>query len=325
MLTSSFRALALASVLSVSPGSARATTITGTFSTDPESSGWVAYGNTSLFAWNSTNQNLEITWDSSQPNSYFTHAIGTKLTTASDFMLGFDLRLNDIGPGPDPTKPLTFQIALGLINLAQATNTGFIRGSGTDSPNLVEFDYFWDSGFGATVSPVMISSVNEFNDGGFTFPLELATGTTFHVTMLYTAEDRTLRTMMTSNGVPFGPVKDATLGSAFSDFDVDHFGVNSFNDAGQFPGFEGSVLAHGVCDNVLFAAPPPVTRVAATGAGQIQFRSTTNWLYHLERTTNFQSWLPASAAVAGLSGTMTIQDTNPPSGGAFYRVQARLP
>jgi hypothetical protein len=106
---------------------------------------------------------------------------------------------------------------------------------------------------------------------------------------------------------------------------VDHFGVNSFNDAGQFPGFEGSVLAHGVCDNVLFAAPPPVTRVAATGAGQIQFRSTTNWLYHLERTTNFQSWLPASAAVAGLSGTMTIQDTNPPSGGAFYRVQARLP
>jgi len=325
MLPQSFRALAFAGVLFLSINSARATTIAGTFATDPGSSGWRTYGNTNLFVWNSTNQNLEVTWDSSQPNSYFTHPIGTNLTTAGDFMFGFDLRLNDIGPGSDPGKPFTFQIAIGLINLAQATNTGFIRGSGYEAPNLVEFDYFWDSGFGATVSPVMISGANEFNDGGFTFPLELVTGATFHITMLYTAEDRTLRTMITSNGVAFGPVKDATLSPSFSDFIVDHFGVSSFNDAGQFPGFEGSVLAHGVVDNFLLAAPAPVTRVTATGMGQIQFQSTTNWLYQLERTTNFQSWQPASAAVVGISGTMTIQDTNPPSDGAFYRVQAQLP
>lgn len=316
---------ALASLLSVSLCSVRATTIAENFSGDPASAGWSVYGNSSLFAWNATNQNLEVTWDSSQPNSYFTHAVGTNLTQASDFMLGFDVRLNDIGPGADLNKPFTFQIAIGLINLAQATNTGFIRASGFEAPNLVEFDYFWDSGFGATVSPVMISGLNEYNAGGFTFPLELATGPTFHVTMLYTADDRTLRTMMTSNGVPFGPVKDATLSSNFSDFTVDNFGVSSFNDAGQFPGFEGSVLAHGVVDNFIFAAPPPVTRVTATGAGQIQFRSTTNWLYHLERTTNFQAWLPASAAIVGIEGTMTMQDTNPPAGGAYYRVQAHLP
>ena len=317
--------LALAGLLSVSFNSARATTITENFSSDPGSSGWSVYGNPSLFAWNSTNQNLGVTWDSSQPNSYFTRAVGTNLTKAGDFMLGFDVRLNDIGPGADLNKPFTFQIAIGLINLPQATNTGFIRASGFEAPNLVEFDYFWDSGFGATVSPVLISGLNEYNAGGFTFPLELATGPTFHVTMLYIADDRTLRTTITSNGVPFGPVKDATLGTNFSDFSVDHFGVNSFNDAGQFPGFEGSVLAHGVVDNFVFAAPPPVTRVTATGAGQIQFRGTTNWLYHLERTTDFQSWLPASASAAGTEGTMTMQDTNPPSGSALYRVQARLP
>jgi hypothetical protein len=317
--------LALASLLSISTHPVWATTIAENFSGDPGSSGWNVYGNASLFAWNAANQNLEVTWDSSQSNSYFTRAVGANLTKADDFMLGFDVRLNDIGPGLDPNKPFTFQIAIGLINLVQATNTGFIRGSGFESPNLVEFDYFWDSGFGATVSPVMISSLNEFNDGGFTFPLELAAGTTFHVTLLYTAEDRTLRTMLTSNGVPFGPVKDATLGSSFSDFTVDHFGVSSFNDAGQFPGFEGSVLAHGVVDNFLFAAPPPVTRVTATGAGQIRFRSTTNWLYHLERTTDFQSWQPASAAITGVAGTMTLQDTNPPAVGALYRVQAQLP
>ena len=316
---------ALASLLSVSLCSVRATTIAENFSGDPASSGWSVYGNPSLFAWNSTNQNLEVTWDSSQPNSYFTRAVGTNLTKAGDFLLGFDVRLNDIGPGADLNKPFTFQIAIGLINLAQATNTGFIRASGFEAPNLVEFDYFWDSGFGATVSPVLISGLNEYNAGGFTFPLELATGPTFHVTMLYTADDRTLRTTIMSNGVPFGPVKDATLGASFSDFTVDHFGVSSFNDAGQFPGYEGSVLAHGIVDNFIFAAPPPVTRVAATGTGQIQFRSTTNWLYQLERTTNFQSWLPASPAIAGVAGTMTMQDTNPPSGSAFYRVQANRP
>lgn len=316
---------ALGGLLSVSLPSARATTIAENFSGDPASAGWSVYGNASLFAWNATNQNLEVTWDSSQPNSYFTRAVGTNLTQASDFMLGFDVRLNDIGPGADPNKPFTFQIAIGLINLAQATNSGFIRGSGFAAPNLVEFDYFWDSGFGATVSPVMISGLNEYNAGGFTFPLELTTGPTFRVTLLYTADDRTLRTTITSNGVPVGPVNDATLGANFSDFTVDHFGVSSFNDAGQDPSYGGSVLAHGVVDNFVLAAPLPVSRIAATGTAQIQFRGSTNWSYELERTTNFQSWLPASDAVAGIDGAMTMQDTNPPAGRAFYRVQAQLP
>jgi hypothetical protein len=231
-----FVSLASVGILCLSFNFARAITIAEDFSTDPAFSGWSRFGDTNFFVWNSTNQDLEVIWDSSQPNSYFSHAFGPNLTSASDFMFGFDLRLNDIGPGSDPGKPFTFQIAIGLINLEQATNTSFVRGSGYEAPNLVEFDYFWDSGFGATVSPVMISGLNEFNDGGFTFPLELVTGATFHIILLYTAEDRTLRTMITSNGVAFGPVKDATLSASFSDFTVDHFGVSSFNDAGQFPG-----------------------------------------------------------------------------------------
>lgn len=316
---------ALAGLLSVSFNAAQATTIAENFSGDPASTGWSVYGNSSLFGWNATNQNLAVTWDSSQPNSYFTHAVGANLTKADDFLLGFDVRLNDIGPGTDPNKPFTFQIAMGLINLVQATNTGYHRASGFEAPNLVEFDYFWDSGYGATVSPVLISGLNEYNTGGFTFPLELAPGPTFHVAMLYTADDHTLRTTITSNGVAFGPVQDATLGAGFSDFIVDHFGVSSFNDAGQFPGYEGSVLAHGILDNFVFAAPPPVTWVAATGPGQIQFRSTTNWLYHLERSTDYQSWLPASAPVAGIAGTMMMHDTNPPTVSALYRVQAQWP
>jgi hypothetical protein len=321
-------ALAFAGVLALSLNAARATTIVESFSSDPLARGWLVTGNTNLFRWNNTNHNLEVTWDSSQANSFFCREFGTNLTKASDFMVAFDLRLTDIKGGVNPNKPFPFQISLGLINLAQATNAGFIRGSGFESPNLVEFDYFPAAIFEPTVSPVLISSSNEFSDGGFTFPLELTTNALFRVTMTYTADDRTLRTLMTRNGIPFGRVQDATLGPSFSNFSVDHFGVSSYSDLGQFPGFEGSVLAHGVVDNFLFAAPPPVTKVTAVRearAAKVQFPSTTNWLYTLERTTNFQSWATASSAVAGTGGTLALQDTNPPIANAFYRVNARLP
>jgi hypothetical protein len=322
------RLAAFASLLSVtlcSVGPARATTITENFTGDPAASGWSVHGNSNLFAWSAANQNLEVTWDSSQPNSYFHRSFEFTLSKTNDFLLAFDLRLTAIAGGVDANKPYPFQIAVGLMNLAQATSSTFIRGSGYESPNLVEFDYFPGAIFDPTVSPVLISTNNEFNEGGFTFPLELAPGALFRVTMRYTARDQTLRTFITNNGVPFGPVKDATLGAGFSDFLVDHMTISSYSDAGQFPGFEGSVLAHGVIDSLVFAAPPPVTWVTAIGPGEIQFGGTTNWLYHLERSTNFQSWLPASAIVAGDEGPMTMQDTNPPSGGAFYRVQACLP
>jgi hypothetical protein len=320
-------ALALGALV-VCPQASRATTLAEAFATDPLARNWIATGNTNLFHWNAANQNLEVNWDSSQTNSYFCRAFGTSLTKASDFMLGFDLRLNDITGGVNPSKPFPFQISIGLLNLALATNIGFIRGSGDGSPDLVEFDYFPGAIFDPTVSPVLISSNNEFSDGGFTFPLELTTNVVYHVTMLYLAEDRTLRTTMSSNGVPFGPVKDCTLNTNFSDFSVDHFGVSSYSDVGQFPGFEGSVLARGVVDNFMFAAPPPVTRVKAvngSGIANVQFRATTNWLYTLERSTDLQAWNRVSAPLSGVSDTMELQDTNPPAANAFYRVHAEYP
>jgi len=319
---------ALAGALVVCPHVSRANTVAEIFAAAPLAQSWIATGNTNLFHWNAANQNLEVKWDSSQSNSYFCRTLGTALTKASDFMLGFDLRLNDIAGGVNPNKPFPFQIAIGLMNLAQATNAGFVRGSGYESPNLVEFDYFPGGIFDPTVSPALISSNNEFSDGGFTFPLELTTNAVYHVTMLYLAEDRTLRTTITSNGVPFGPVKDCTLNTNFSDFSVDHFGVSSYSDVGQFAGFEGSVLAHGVVDDFMFAAPPPVMKVKAvneSGVANVQFRATTNWLYVLERCTNFQDWSAVSVALSGVSGTMQLQDTNPPAASAFYRVHAEFP
>lgn len=310
--------------------SAHALTWVENFSTAPAAHGWEAYGQTNLFSWNTTNQNLAVTWDSAQPNSYFTRATGTNLTAASDFLVAFDLRLADIAVGANTNRPLTFEIALGLHNLAQATNVAFVRGSGFQSPNLVEFDYFPNDifNFGDTVSTPVISSDNNFASGGFTAPFSLATGALYHVTMIYTAANRLLHTALTSNGVPVGPVQDTRLGATFGDFAVDHFAVASYNDDGQFPGFEGSVLAHGTVDNVLFASPPPVGTFAGALAGnqwQTTFNSDTNWLYTLERSADLATWTAASATTPGNGGSLTLSDTNPPAPNILYRVRAELP
>jgi len=48
-----------------------AAVISENFSSNPNSREWRKFGNTNLFLWNASNQNLEVTWDSSQSNSYF--------------------------------------------------------------------------------------------------------------------------------------------------------------------------------------------------------------------------------------------------------------
>ncbi len=310
------------------PSQSFGATLSQNFSQDPLTNGWVTFGNINLFAWDSTNQNLRVTWDSSQPNSYFYHPLETTLTRTNDFMLAFDLRLNDIAIGVDTNKPFTFQIAIGLHNTTDATNAGFIVGSGYQAPNLVEFNYFPDSGFGASVTTPMISASNNFASGGFTFPLELATGTLYQFTMTYSADKQTLRSALSSNGVPVGPLQDAKLNSSFDDFRLDAVSISSYNDAGQFPGYEGSVLAHGVVDNLLFASPLPVARVSGgltSNTWQGQFLSDASWLYTLERSTTFQSWSAAAPTVPGNGTNLILQDTNPPIGKAFYRVKAERP
>src|SRR5262245_935448 len=66
------------------------------FSSDPVAHGWNIFGKTNLFHWNSTNQNLEVTWDSSKTNSYFFKPLGTIGTASDSFSLSFDLVLLDI-------------------------------------------------------------------------------------------------------------------------------------------------------------------------------------------------------------------------------------
>lgn len=333
MLKSRLSVLALAgvSVLCVSrplPLAAEEIFFTENFATAPVERSWQAFGVTNLFGWNATNQNLEVTWDSSQANSLFYRPLGTELTMTNDFILEFDLRLADAAIGTTPNKPYTFQLAVGLTDLASVTNASFLRGTGVSSPNLVEFDYFPDSGYGATIATAIISSNNVWNTGGFTYPMELTTGDVFHVAMRYVAARQTLITRMTRNGAPFGPLEHATLGAGFSDFHVDQMAVSSYSDAGQDPSWGGSILAHGTVDNFVFICPPPVGEVTGVFAGedwQVQFVSHTNWLYRLERTGDFKVWMEAAGPAAGTGAELTLSDTNAPGAKAFYRVRATRP
>jgi hypothetical protein len=302
--------------------SSRAHEIREDFASDPAEAGWRRFGNASLFAWNPATQDLAVTWDSSQPNSYFYQPLQTVLTARDDARFGFDLRLKDVVVGVNPARPFTFELAIGLLNLSEATATNFWRGTATQSPDLVEFDYFPDSGFGATISTIIVSSNNQFIPS-FSFPLELTVGDLFHVELSYVAAKRTLSTVMQRNGQPFGPIKDVVLGSTFTDFRADTFAISSYNDAGA----DGSIFAHGSVDNLDITVPdPPLTSITGTLSGsqfQVQFIGQTNWFYLLERTDDWQLWQAVSAPSAGTGAIQVLKDSSSPAPErAFYRVRA---
>jgi hypothetical protein len=318
------RLLTLAGLFVLS--AAHATLVCEKFATDPALDGWQVFGDANLFQWDSSNQNLAVTWDSSQPNSYFHHSLGANYSKTNDFLVTFDLRLSDIAIGTTPGKPFTFEIAVGLIDTTIATNGNYFRGYG-HFPDIVEFDYFPNdiNDYGATVSTLMISSQTNYSNGGFAGPFELETNTVYHVMMVYTAANQTLHTTMAADGAPFGPIKDSYLGAGFDDFQVDAISINSYSDDGQDPDYRGSILAHGTVDNFAFASPLPAGRVYAPAVGKVQFTSDTNWLYTLEQTADFQTWAAAAPSVPGNGKSLLLQATNPPANQSFYRVRADLP
>src|SRR2546430_14940683 len=102
----STRSCALFALLAVSL--AGAATLQENFSSDPAADGWRVFGNTNLFQWDAPSQNLAVTWDSSQPNSYFYHPLGTILAGDDSFQLSFDLVFQDYSSGTNPDQPYTF-------------------------------------------------------------------------------------------------------------------------------------------------------------------------------------------------------------------------
>jgi hypothetical protein len=319
--------LLLPALLAVTPR-AMSVTVTEDFSTNPGSR-WKIFGNTNLFRWNSTNQNLAVTWDSSKTNSYFHLSLGTIVAREDDFSVSFDMTLQDVASGTTPGKPYDMQLALGFLNYTNATNVNFSRGSGFNSTygakNLVEFDYFppFDI-YDATISQSIIATNNStwlYNDK----LLPMTIGDLFHVTMSYSGATRKLTTSVNKNGTAYGsPQVISVMGNA--DFRCDTFSITSYSDQNS----TGSVLAHGTIDNVIVTFPaPPMQNLRGyftNGQWRAEFTGATNWTYVLEKSSgllNAASWSEVSQKTNGTGAKIILPGTNTvtePVG--FYRVRA---
>ena len=127
-------------------------TLVEKYNNDPSLDGWQVFGDTNLFNWDSTNQVLDVTWDSTQTNSYYYHPLGRTVTINDSFCVVFDLQLNDataINSGSE--------LAIGLLRFADATDSGFSRPN-SPSPNVCEFDYFPQFVYQGTTYPESINA-----------------------------------------------------------------------------------------------------------------------------------------------------------------------
>ncbi|HUA66914.1 MAG TPA: hypothetical protein VMA13_00070 [Candidatus Saccharimonadales bacterium] len=299
-----------------------AATIEEGFSSNPLQNGWKIFGDTNLFQWDSTNQNLDVTWDSSQINSYFYHPLGTILTRDDNFSLAFDLELNSA-----EASGYGFELAVGFLNLAEATSTNFNRSTGNNSPDLVEFTYFPDVGYGPTIWPIMVDTNSVFNwNGSSDYAIYAPTlGDWYHIVMTYTGANQSLVTTMTNFEQTSGITVVDPIATHFTDFRVDTISVNSYQD----DGLGDSVFAQGNVDNFVVTVPPPPAQnfsgVLTDAVWQAQFVSQSNWVYTLQRTMNLQSWTNVSPVTPGNATNLFLLDVNPTMGQAFYRISAQRP
>jgi hypothetical protein len=328
MLNIRLWALALAGAILVP--ALNAETITENFTSNPAADGWQGFGNTHLFTWDSTNHDLIVTWDSSQSNSYFFHPLQNVLGEQDAFTLSFDLTLsNAVATGPNG-----FQVSIGFLHLADATNAGFLRGTGYQSPNLVEFDFFPAYTYGTNSYPPSIDATLVDEDENFIFFYDytkgLSNGVTYHVEFNHPSTSPIVSVNVYTNGSGGQPGLYSSLpysyvGPGFTDYFVDAIAVSSYNDLDA----GGSILATGTVGNISVTTTPRAVGIFAAGfdgtAWQAQFSSRTNWFYTLNRSTDLKSWAPVSPTTIGTGDIMTLTDPNPPSTQAFYNIDASQP
>jgi hypothetical protein len=306
-------------------------TFSETFSAEPTE--WEVW-NPGAFEWDSEAQNLKVTWDSRQTNAFFYYKLPRTLTRQDAFAVEFTLRFDDLMLGIDPAKNSTFAICIGFVNLAEAKRTNYFRGSGvqatTGARSIAEFTYFPGSGFiDPTVGMALVSTNNQFAYS-HSFPVDLTVGDIFRVKMSFDPAAHVMSMQLLRNGEPYGEEPNNTIdplnySSAFGDFRLDAFSITTYSDAGQNPPqFGGSVLAHGVVDDVVITWPDaPISNITGGFAGgrwAVEFVGQTGWNYFLERTIDFTTW-ERVASGAGV-GIVRLTDETASAQNGFYRVAA---
>jgi hypothetical protein len=312
------RLLAMASLFVLS---VNASTLVERFTTDPSLDGWQIFGDTNLFQWDSTNHVLDVTWDSTQPNSYFYHPLGVTLTTNDSFCVQFDLQLTNATVSGSGNE-----IAIGLLHFSDATNADFNRAN-SPLPNLFEFDYFPAFIYDGDPYPASVNATLKDSQPGYAGFYVVYDNVTLdptiacRVVLIHRAGEGVITGVIYTNGVVVSTLPLGYGSAPVGDFRLDTLSVNCFAD----DGYGDSVFAHGTVDNLAVASPLPVDRISTPAIGRVQFASDTNWLYTLEQSLDFQTWTTAAPGVFGNGTNLALQATNLPAGESFYRVRADLP
>jgi hypothetical protein len=320
--------------------SSNAVDISDNFTANPLTNGWSVCGDTNLFQWDSTNHNMAVTWDSSQPNSYFYHPLGTNLTTNSSFSFSFDLTLSDA-----QIEAGTFELAVGLLNFADATNGNFLRGTGYNATNLVEFDYFLDPFYGNSVAASEVDTNGFFAD--VYDDVSLTNNFTFHIAVTYFAGDSLVSAIIggtnKADNYLLSPTEllcsylpNVYMEPGFGNFNVDTLAIMSYDATGTYDdnGNLGdvSLLAQGTVANISFTASPEpagnltghqISSPLLPHSFEVQFQSYSNWNYVVQRTLDFKTWTNISGVGRGDGTPLGYIDTNAAPNQAFYRVQAQ--
>ena len=305
-------------------GEVQGAVFTEEFGSDPAKEGWRSEGAPELYRWSPERQALEVTWDSSKPHAFFAHPLGVTLRSQDAFSFGLDLVLTDATGGVRPPRTGAMQIAFGLLDLGRALREHYPRAAGR-AFDLVEFNWFPQGefpGFGVvdpTVSPVVFGTTGRVASS-FTFPVELAVGSTCRIRCEYVPGERRLVTHLVSNGTEV-EVREVILAADFGGFSLDSFAVINWNEA---DGPYDSLLAHGVVDHISWEVPaPPIGRIELVAPGIVTFASMRGWHYQLEASGDLSEWSP----LTGASGTGDRLELADPRDAVFhtqfYRVEAR--
>jgi hypothetical protein len=270
---------------------------------------------------------MDVTWDSTQPNSYFYHPLGTTLTIADSFTVCLDITLNDLQCQPNPGLA---NLGVGLLNYNEATNSGFSRPDGF-TPNLCEFDYYPDDGIDGnpevTASLVDdVGGVTNFPDFYFIYDESpMNDSVTYHVVLSHPAGAAALYSTVYTNGQVYAVMGNAFF-EGFSNFSLDTIAISSYEQDASYDAYD--LLSHGTVGNFVVTFPGVSRNLIGTvnnGVFQVELGTYTNWTYALVRSTNLVSWSSVSAGVSGSGNAITLCDSNAPAGQAFYRVSASQP
>ncbi len=295
------------------------------FSIDPFTRGWQRLGEADLFGWDAAGERLRVTWDSSRSNSACVIPLSTRLTRTDDFEFSVDLTLEDVAIGLNPDQPYTFQLAIGWISVGDFAGAGFRRGTGNEAWNVVEFDYFPDSGFGPTISPVALSTNRQWFWQPMTIGVALETNRAYRIQMTFDGLNQEIRTVLTVDGLRGPEVKTVRAPAGFTDFRLDAFGIMSYSDAGA----DGSIRARGVLDNLALhypEAPRPVLHWADGMAGSVlRCEGRRGWNFRLLRSGDLRNW-EESEIVAGVDAGVEWRHLERTGEGVeFFRVETFRP